>query len=75
MKLRINGNKKSSGTFEFTVFEQERIKACRWIHSTVTVQSKLNELKEVDRSLETLKHVDGSETLRFKDLAQARKSD
>ena len=38
-----------------------------------TVQSKLNELKEVDGSLETWKNING-ENLRFKDVAQTRKS-
>ena len=58
-------------SFEFTK-QQERIKA-KMDTFHCTVQSKLNELKEVDRSLETLKNVD-DENLRFKDLTQARKS-
>ena len=58
-------------SFEFTK-QQEYIKA-KMDTFHCTVQSKLNELKEVDRSLETLKNVD-DKNLRFKDLAQARKS-
>ena len=58
-------------SFEFTK-QQERIKA-KMDTFYGTVQSKLNELQEVDRSLEALKHVN-DENLRFKDLAQRSRS-
>ena len=63
--------RKNQVSFEFTK-QEEYIKAkMDTFHHTV--QSKLNELKEIDRSLETWKNING-ENLRFKDVAQARKS-
>ena len=62
---------KNQVSLEFTD-QQEYLRAKIDIFQR-TVQLKLNELKDVGRSLDTLKNVN-DENLKFKDLAKARKS-